>query len=53
MEATSATAEPQPVRRPLTVRVTVNPADPAASRTADDEDRRYYADLYDHDTDED
>lgn len=44
------TAPTEPAPR-LTVRVTVNPVDPAASRAAAREDRMYDADLYDHDED--
>ncbi|RAJ70263.1 hypothetical protein K378_01428 [Streptomyces sp. Amel2xB2] len=44
----STASEPLPR---LTVRVTVNPVDPAASRAAAAEDRHYYSDLYDHDED--
>jgi hypothetical protein len=46
-------ADERPVRRPLTVRVTVNPVDPAASRAAAREDREHDADRYDHDDTED
>lgn len=52
MDADPVSAAP-PVRRPLTVRVTVNPVDPAASRAAAREDREYDADRYEHDTDDD
>lgn len=43
-----ATTEPAPVRRPLTVRVTVNPVEPAACADAAREDRAYWTDRYDH-----
>lgn len=52
MNATSPSAPPEPAPRPLMVRVTVNPVDPAASRAAARQDRMYDADLYDHDEDE-
>lgn len=47
MDADPVTAPP--VRQPLTVRVTVNHVDPAASAAAGREDRAYWTDRYDHD----
>ncbi|MDT0377272.1 hypothetical protein RM572_00585 [Streptomyces sp. DSM 42041] len=51
---TSTRTADQPARPRLTVRVTVNPVDPAAARAFAAEDRAYWADRYDTaDTDED